>query len=722
MNKNIIKIDYKEEMEQSYIDYAMSVIIQRAIPDLRDGLKPVHRRILYAMTELNLEPEKPFKKSARIIGDVLGKYHPHGDSSVYEAMVRLAQDFNTNHPLVLGQGNFGSIDGDPAAAMRYTEAKLESLSMSLLKGLDKDTIEYQDNFDNSLKEPSVLPARFFNLLVNGSTGIAVGMSTNIPPHNLNEVNNACKAYLKNKNITNAGLLRYIKGPDFPTGGTIINKDDIKKIYETGNGRIRVRANFELEDLKGGRKNLIITEIPYTFAGSKTRLIESFINLVNDRKLDELSDVRDESSKDGIRIVLEVKRGIDIDMLKSKLYQTTRLEDTVPVNLLSIVDNRPAVFSIRELIEYYCEFLISIYIKEINFDLNKLKYDREINEGLIKAYNKIDLIIEIIRGSKKREDVVTCLTTGDISNINLNNKSSQATAKELNFTQNQAESIMKLQLQRLVGLEIDKIKETLEEINKKIDFSLNLLENEDELRDYIIVDLDDIKKKYGHNRKTQIKQIDKEDKFVEEEVVEELYALIDRFNYVKVVDTQSYSRTNKETLESYKYIVKIHSNDNLWIFSDDINFHQIKIKDLPVSKMADRGTPLPNNINLLFADSEENLKDKELLFTTKFGYVKRIDSSEFQTIRRELISTRLSSEDDELISVNLIDDNSEELVLITNDNRKIRFNVSEVSKQKRMAMGVIGINLNQDDYVIDVKLEEKTDKDKRNRGAKGFIIK
>ena len=720
MDKNIIKVNYTDEMEQSYIDYAMSVIVQRAIPDLRDGLKPVHRRILYAMNDLNLKPSGPYKKSARIVGDVLGKYHPHGDSSVYEAMVRLSQDFNTNHPLVKGQGNFGSIDGDPAAAMRYTEAKLENLSMTLLRGLDKDIVDFKQNFDNTLKEPEVLPSKFFNLLVNGSTGIAVGMSTNIPPHNLKEVNNGCKAYLNNPSISNKALLKYIKGPDFPTGGEIINKEEIPKIYETGSGRIRIRAKLELEDLKGGRKNIVITEIPYTFAGNKTRLIENIIELVNDRKLDELSDVRDESSKDGTRIVLEVKKGVNVEKLKLKLFNTTRLEDTVTVNFLSIFENKPVVLSLKEMIGHYSDFLLESYRREFSYDLRNLEKDQEIKLGLIRAYDLIDLIIEIIRGSKTKKDVFNCLVKGDTDPIKFKSKASRKTASSLNFSKIQAEAIMKMQLQQLVGLELDLLREELGKIEEKIAELKKLLGDRDSLVDYAIEELETIKKDFSRPRRTKISQIDEEEDYKEEIIVEDVYALIDRFNYIKVVDEQSYVRSNEETLESYSHIVKLKNTDNICYFADDGNFYQIKIEDLPVSKMKDRGLPLDNSLTILHLDSKENLAGRELLFTTKLGLVKRVDFEEFDTIRRQILATKLN-DDDKLLDVSPIDEELKEIVLTTHNRRFIRFNIHEISKQKRNAMGVIGINLNQEDYLVKVELTGETELDKRNRGAKGALL-
>lgn len=720
MDKNIIKVDYTDEMEQSYIDYAMSVIVQRALPDIRDGLKPVHRRILYAMNELNLNPNSAFKKSARIVGDVLGKYHPHGDSSVYDAMVRLAQDFNTNHILVKGQGNFGSIDGDSAAAMRYTEAKLTDLSVNMLEGLNKNIVEFHDNFDNSLKEPEILPAKFFNLLINGSTGIAVGMSTNIPPHNLNEVNNATKAFLNDRDISTKGLMKYIKGPDFPTGGEIINKDELYEIYNTGTGRIKVRAVFEVEELKGGRKNLVITEIPYSFSGNKTRLLESIIELVNNRRLDELTDVRDESSKDGIRIVLEVKKGIDIEKFKLKLFQNTKLEDTVAVNLLSIVDKTPMVLSLREMFQIYTDFLIDLYKKEFNFELNKLNKDKEIKEGLVRAYDIIDLIIEIIRGSKSKEDVLNCLVSGNTDNIVFKSTKSKKEASKLDFSKIQAESIMKMQLQQLVGLELDKLNIELESTLKSIAYYKELLNNDEKLNQFIISELDNLKKKQGRNRKTKINQIAEEDIYVEEEIIEDLYALIDRFNYVKIIDEQSYTRTNEETLESFEHIISIKSNDNLCIFSDDSKFYQFKIEEFPISKMKDRGTPLPNGIEILLVNSKEYLMESELFFSTKLGMVKRVDFSEFDTNRREIIASKLKK-DDSLLNVEIITEDKTEVVMLTKNKRQIRFNIDEVSNLTKNTIGVIGINLNQGDYVLESALDITTDEDKRRRGAKGSIV-
>ena len=499
----------------------------------------------------------------------------------------------------------------------------------------------------------------------------------------------------------------------------INKKDLKTIYEKGSGRIRLRAKFKTEDLKSGRRNLIIEDIPYTFSGNKTRLLEDLISLFNDRKLDEVSDIRDESSSQGTRIVLEVKRGVSIENLKSKLFQISRLEDTVTVNMLSIVDNRPMVLSLKEMIGKYMEFLKGLYIKEYEFDLKKLIHDREIKEGLVKAYDIIDLIIEIIRGSKNKQDVMACLVSGNVENISFKNKSSKNSAKKLKFSEKQAESILKMQLQRLVGLELEKIKSELNEINNAIKTIEQILSEESILKSIISEDLEQISKDFKRSRRTKIKQINEDDVYVEKEVIEDVYALIDRFNYIKIIDSMSYSRTSEDTLKTYKHIIKLRSNENLWIFAQDTNFYQIKLEDLPISKVSDRGTPLDNSLIPLLVASEKQLEGKELVFATKHGYIKKVDSDEFKTIRRQIIATKVR-DDDELIFVDYIDD-EEEVVMTTKNKRKIRFLLDEVSNQKRLTLGVKGINLNQNDYVVKVLLENESNKKKRNRGSKGEII-
>lgn len=724
MTEKIIQVDYKEEMGKSYIDYAMSVITGRALPDIRDGLKPVHRRILYTMKELGNYPDKPFKKSARIVGDALGKYHPHGDSSVYDAMVRLAQDFNMLMPLVEGHGNFGSIDGDSAAAMRYTEARLSPVAMEMLQDLEKDVVDFRPNFDNTLKEPEVLPSKFPNLLVNGSSGIAVGMATNIPPHNLTEVINAAIALIDNPNITTKGLMNFIHGPDFPTGGIVANKDELLKIYDTGEGNIRIRAKLEVEDVSYGRKNVVVTEIPYTLAGNKSKLIEDMIKLVDNKKLDEVVEIRDESSKDGMRIVIEIKKGVNIDNFINKLYKLTKLEDTMSVNFLAIADGRPEIFSLKGMLEHYIEFLKEINLRKIKYELKGKKDRKEVLEGLIKATDVIDLIIEIIRGSKDVATAKKCLVKGEADGIKFKTKKSKKEASKLLFTERQADAILSMQLQRLVGLEINKLDEEYKEVLEKINYLETLINHEDELKKYIKQDLRRIRNKYGKERKTSIDNL--ETVYREENVIQEedVYVLIDRFNYLKVIDEQSYVRTNEETLNDYKKVIKMKNTDNLCLFTDNGDFHQIKIIDIPISKIRDRGTPIDNlcDINknkILLMLPLEELKH-EVVFITSKGLVKRVDAGEYNTNRRTIIATRLN-DDDSLIGVEALTEEDKEIVLRTENNREIRFMLDEIPLQKRNARGVVGINLNIDDLVKEYEITPETDEKKRRRGAKGAVV-
>ena len=461
--ENIIQLDFSEEMKTSYRDYAMSVIVARALPDVRDGLKPVQRRILYAMKELGLSPDKPHRKSARIVGDTMGKYHPHGDSSIYDALVHMTEDYSLNAPLVDGHGNFGSIDGDGAAAMRYTEARLSKPGMMLLDNLDKGLVDFLPNFDDSEKEPAVLPATLPNLLINGTTGIAVGMATNIPPHNPTEVIDAVIAYMDRPGISIDKLMDYIPAPDFPTGGIIINASDMRDIYEKGEGKIRLRARTEIEKGDAGRTNIVITEIPYTISGNKLKLVESLAALAKDKVFDEIYDVRDESSKEGIRIVVEVKKGRDIDNLLNGLYKKSQMEDTYGVNLLAIrpTENgtgQPKVFNLKSLIEEFVLFQEDLYTREYQFLLEKAKKRLEIVEGLMKATDVIDLIIEILRGSSSVKQAKTCLIEGITEGIKFKSKASEKEAATLSFTENQADAILAMQLSKLIGLEILKLHE------------------------------------------------------------------------------------------------------------------------------------------------------------------------------------------------------------------------------------------------------------------------
>lgn len=713
---NVQTIKYEDEMKKSYIDYSMSVIMQRALPDVRDGLKPVHRRILYAMREIGNYHDKPHKKSARIVGDVLGKYHPHGDSSVYDAMVRLAQDFNMRAPLVDGHGNFGSIDGDSAAAMRYTEARLSPLAMELLRDLDIGVVDMMPNFDNTLKEPKLLPTRFPNLLVNGSSGIAVGMATNIPPHNLKEVIDATMKLIDNPNLSTVQIMKHIQGPDFPTGGIVANKEELKEIYETGRGKIKIRAKIERDT--ESKKNLVITEIPYTLAGNKTKIIEDIIKLMTERKLDEVSDIYDESSKDGLRIVIEPKRGANLDSLTKKLYKLTKLEDTFGVNLLAVKEKKPISFSLKEMLQEYVEFLKEIHKKRLQYELGKLENRNEIVDGLIRATDVIDLIIEIIRGSKELKTVKDCLVNGNTEGINFKSKKSEKDAKKLLFTENQATAILTMQLQRLIGLELEKLEKEKEGLERGIGEINTILSTEENFHNHIKEDLKRIKKSYGSNRRTQIDELEEIELPKDEAPVEEVFALVDKFNYLKLVDATSYNRMNQE---GYEQVIPVMSNDFIKIFTNDGMMYQIKVEDLELSKSKDRGTPIDvlapglDTQKIILIDSGFD----KVLFSTLKGYIKCVEASEFETRNKITKATKLA-DDDVVIGVTPIKEEDKEVVIITKENRELRFNLDEVPVQKKTAVGVVGMNLNAGDEVLRVTLEGETEEKKRRRGAKGIV--
>ena len=493
--ENVIATDYADVMQKSYIDYAMSVIISRALPDVRDGLKPVQRRTLYDMYELGIRYDRPYRKCARIVGDTMGKYHPHGDSSIYEALVVMAQDFKKGKTLVDGHGNFGSIEGDGAAAMRYTEARLEKLTQEVfLADLDKNVVDFMPNFDETEKEPQVLPVKIPNLLVNGADGIAVGMATSIPPHNLGEVVDAVKAYIKNNDISVKGLMRYLKGPDFPTGGLVVNKDDLLNIYETGSGKLRLRGKVEVEKVKGGRQQLVITEIPYTMIGANIgKFLNDVASLVETKKTTDIVDISNQSSKEGIRIVLELKKDADVENLTNMLYKKTRLEDTFGVNMLAVADGRPETLSLKQVIEHHVDFVFEVTTRKYKTLLGKELEKKEIQEGLIKACDVIDLIIEILRGSKSRDQVKKCLVEGITEGIRFKSKASEKAAKNLKFTENQATAILEMRLYRLIGLEIEALQAEYDQTMKNIASYEDILNNYDSMCEVIIEELDGIKK-------------------------------------------------------------------------------------------------------------------------------------------------------------------------------------------------------------------------------------
>ena len=710
--ENIIQLDFSEEMKTSYRDYAMSVIVARALPDVRDGLKPVQRRILYAMKELGLSPDKPHRKSARIVGDTMGKYHPHGDSSIYDALVHMTEDYSLNAPLVDGHGNFGSIDGDGAAAMRYTEARLSKPGMMLLDNLDKGLVDFLPNFDDSEKEPAVLPATLPNLLINGTTGIAVGMATNIPPHNPTEVIDAVIAYMDRPGISIDKLMDYIPAPDFPTGGIIINASDMRDIYEKGEGKIRLRARTEIEKGDAGRTNIVITEIPYTISGNKLKLVESLAALAKDKVFDEIYDVRDESSKEGIRIVVEVKKGRDIDNLLNGLYKKSQMEDTYGVNLLAIrpTENgtgQPKVFNLKSLIEEFVLFQEDLYTREYQFLLEKAKKRLEIVEGLMKATDVIDLIIEILRGSSSVKQAKTCLIEGITEGIKFKSKASEKEAATLSFTENQADAILAMQLSKLIGLEILKLHEENDTLIANIAEYEKVLSDSKELYKVIKGRLREFKKIFNSPRRTSL--MDTVAKaYVEKVVIEDLYVCFDRFGYTKAIDAAAFGRASEETKKDFSFVLKIKNTDKLCIFTDKGNMHQVKMEKVPRCKMKDKGTlihslcKMENDEEGLLYVSFEELFESILLFVTKNGYIKLVSGAEFETGRQMIAATKLDA-DDEVVGVIMLSASdvltgTKKVILLTKDGLSLGFPLSEVSELKKTSRGVKGITLEKEDAV------------------------
>lgn len=710
--ENIIQLDFSEEMKTSYRDYAMSVIVARALPDVRDGLKPVQRRILYAMKELGLSPDKPHRKSARIVGDTMGKYHPHGDSSIYDALVHMTEDYSLNAPLVDGHGNFGSIDGDGAAAMRYTEARLSKPGMMLLDNLDKGLVDFLPNFDDSEKEPAVLPATLPNLLINGTTGIAVGMATNIPPHNPTEVIDAVIAYMDRPGISIDKLMDYIPAPDFPTGGIIINASDMRDIYEKGEGKIRLRARTEIEKGDAGRTNIVITEIPYTISGNKLKLVESLAALAKDKVFDEIYDVRDESSKEGIRIVVEVKKGRDIDNLLNGLYKKSQMEDTYGVNLLAIrpTENgtgQPKVFNLKSLIEEFVLFQEDLYTREYQFLLEKAKKRLEIVEGLMKATDVIDLIIEILRGSSSVKQAKTCLIEGITEGIKFKSKASEKEAATLSFTENQADAILAMQLSKLIGLEILKLHEENDTLIANIAEYEKVLSDSKELYKVIKGRLREFKKIFNSPRRTSLTDTVAK-AYVEKVVVEDLYVCFDRFGYTKAIDAAAFGRVSEETKKDFSFVLKIKNTDKLCIFTDKGNMHQVKMEKVPRCKMKDKGTlihslcKMENDEEGLLYVSFEELFESILLFVTKNGYIKLVSGAEFETGRQMIAATKLDA-DDEVVGVTMLSASdvltgTKKVILLTKDGLSLGFPLSEVSELKKTSRGVKGITLEKEDTV------------------------
>ncbi len=706
----IIRTEYSDVMKKSYIDYAMSVIVARALPDVRDGLKPVQRRTLYDMHELGIRWDKPYRKCARIVGDTMGKYHPHGDSSIYEALVVMAQDFKKGKILVDGHGNFGSIEGDGAAAMRYTEARLAKFTQDIfLADLDKDIVNFVPNFDETEKEPEVLPVRVPNLLVNGAEGIAVGMATSIPTHNLSEVIDAVIAYMKDNTLTTKQLMKYIKGPDFPTGGIVVNQDDLLSIYESGTGKIKIRGKVETEDMKGGKKRLVITEIPYTMIGAGIgKFLNDVCNLVETKKTSDIVDISNQSSKEGIRIVIELKKGADVENLTNMLYKKTRLEDTFGVNMLAVADGRPETMGLKKIIEHHVDFQFELATRKYRTLLAKEQDKKEIQEGLIKACDVIDLIIEILRGSKNIKDAKACLTNGVTENIKFKSKISQKMAAMLRFTERQATAILEMRLYKLIGLEIEALQKEHEETLKKIVRYEDILNHYESMSSVIIEELEQFRKEFAGARRTVIMNAEEavfEEKKIEEQ---EVVFLMDRFGYARTVDPSVYER-NKEAADSEnKYIVSCMNTGKLCLFTNTGKMHQIKLQDLPYGKFRDKGIPIDNVSNfdstgeqIVYLCDGEQMRYAWLMFATKQGMIKKVEGAEFQVIKRTIVAAKLQDED-ELISVQLIHPN-QQVVLQTKEGYFLKFAADEVAEKKKAAVGVRGIKLKKNDELEQVYL-------------------
>jgi len=669
---SIISTEYSDLMQKSYIDYAMSVICQRAVPDIRDGLKPVQRRGLYAMNQLGLNYDKPHRKSARIVGDTMGKFHPHGDSSIYDALVVLEQDFKKGMALVDGHGNFGSIEGDGAAAMRYTEAKLKKFTQEVyLADLDKNVVDFVPNFDETEKEPAVLPVRIPNILVNGAEGIAVGMTTSIPTHNLAEVCDAVIAYMDNGNITTEELLQYVKGPDFPTGGLVVNKSDLPEIYRTGTGKIKLRGKvvFEPGEKKSDKDKLVITEIPYTMIGANIgKFISDVCDLIETRKTQDIVDISNQSSKEGIRIVLELKKNADVEKLKNMLYKKTKLEDTFGVNMLAIVEGRPEVLGLKGIIENCVNFQYELQTRKYTTLLAKELEQKEIKEGLIRACDIIDLIIEILRGSNSLKEAKNCLMNGVTENIRFKSRESELYAGNLNFTEKQAQAILELRLYKLIGLEILALQKEYENIVNRIADYEEILHSRKAMAKVIKKELQAIKKEYAVDRRTVIEDgkeaVFEENKIEEQEVV----FIMDRFGYSKTIDTALFEKNRDTVIAENRYVFSCMNTDKICVFTDKGIMHQVKVLEVPYVKLKDKGTPIDNlcnynsrDENIVFAAAKGSLLNKKLLFTSRLGMMKLVSGNEFDVSKKTVAATKLN-DGDLLVSVCLTDIAAEDFIL------------------------------------------------------------
>lgn len=708
MEERIIQTEYSEVMEKSYIDYAMSVIISRALPDIRDGLKPVQRRTLYDMQELGIKYDKPYRKCARIVGDTMGKYHPHGDSSIYDALVVMAQDFKKGLPLVDGHGNFGSIEGDGAAAMRYTEARLQKITQTaFLEDLDKDVVDFMPNFDETEKEPVVLPVKIPNLLINGAEGIAVGMATSIPTHNLTEVLDATKAFMRDPNMSTRQLMKYIQGPDFPTGGIVCNQDDLLEIYETGAGKLRLRGTVVKEKGKAGKTNVVITEIPYTMIGANiSKFLFDVAALAEKKVTNDIVDITNQSSKEGIRIVIELRKDADVDNFINLLYKKTKLEDTFGVNMLAVADGRPETLGLRGILEHFTKFQFEVTTRKYKTLLEKETERREVQEGLIKACNVIDLIIEILRGSKDRAMAKKCLVDGETDGIKFKYKESRIMAEQLRFSERQANAILEMRLYKLIGLEIEALIKEHDETMANIYRYEDILASRTSMTQVIINELDAIKKEYGRKRRTVIENTE-QTVYVEKKPEEmDVFFMMDKFGYARTVDMATFERNKEAALSENKYAFVCKNTGKVCVFTNKGQLHTIKVSDLPFGKFRDKGIPIDNVSNYNTSDeeivcvaSQSELNLYRIVFATKDAMVKIVDGGEFDVSKRSVAATKLQ-DGDMLVSVEVLKE-QRNIVLRSQEGYFLRFPLEEIPEKKKAAIGVRGMKLGAKDTITDV---------------------
>lgn len=706
MAEQILTTEFSEEMQKSYLDYSMSVITSRAVPDIRDGLKPVQRRVLYDMNELHANHDRPTYKSARICGDTMGKYHPHGDFSIYDTLVVMAQDFKRMQPVVHGQGNFGSIEGDSAAAPRYTEAKLEKFTDDCMLA-DLDTmVPFQPNYDETLREPVVLPARIPYFLLNGSEGIAVGMTTSTPSHNLGEIIDLILAYLRNPAMETADMMQYLKGPDFPTGGIIANKSELVDIYRSGTGRLKLRGKLQFEKKEGrsDRDKLVVTEIPYTMIGQGImKFMQDVAQLVEDKILPEIVDISNQSDKNGIRIVLELKAGADIERIRNILYKKTRLEDTFGVNMLAIHEGRPETMTLRGILKAYLKFQYEILTNKYQNLLEKELARKEIQDGLIKAVDLIDAIIALLRNSKNQADAKQALMNGEIAGIKFRERDREfmSTIETFHFTERQAQAILDMRLSKLIGLELIELKKQHAETLRNIKEYRGILGSRDRMNEVLSEDLMMIKAAYAVPRRTVLED-GKEAVFNENEVQEiSCYYIQDKFGYCKLMDEATYQR-NQEAVESdNRFVLKCKNTDRVLLFTDKGNMHQIKCQDVPLGKFKDKGVPIDNiskyNANqeeIIYANVKSALAGKTLIFATRDAMVKLVETSEFETANKLVAATKLG-EGDQLIEIREMAYETD-IVFETHDGYFLRCSLSDIPLQKKNSKGVIGIRLGKCD--------------------------